>query len=321
MKNDLSCEVVRDLLPSYLDGVVSEETKTAVERHLEECPDCRETLRRMKEPEDAAAPEEKEIDYLKAVRRRNSRKVTAVAAAAVLLAAAGLFRLFYIGFPVGSGAIAAAVTVADGTARVTGMLTDSGRSVCRVHIAQNEDGVVEAQVYAAPPAFFNSGDFTGEFQAEKEITGVSVNGLLLWENGKAVDWLTAQLYAARNPYVGDMSANGNIASLLRVSSRVGSFTNELQTDTEPYGWTLLLTEPVTAENEPAVRDEMIRCSCVLLAEIDNLGTVTWKYETVEGEKILRVTAANASAIAGQDIKSCAESASALQSLLINLKFL
>ena len=41
MKNDLSCEVVRDLLPSYLDGVASGETKAAVERHMEECPDCR----------------------------------------------------------------------------------------------------------------------------------------------------------------------------------------------------------------------------------------------------------------------------------------
>ena len=38
MKNDLSCEVVRDLLPSYLDGVASGETKAAVERHMEECP-------------------------------------------------------------------------------------------------------------------------------------------------------------------------------------------------------------------------------------------------------------------------------------------
>lgn len=70
MKNDLSCEVVRDLLPSYLDGVASGETKAAVERHMEECPDCRETLRRMKEPEETALTEEKEIDYLKKVRRR-----------------------------------------------------------------------------------------------------------------------------------------------------------------------------------------------------------------------------------------------------------
>ena len=131
MKNDLSCEVVRDLLPSYLDGVASGETKAAVERHMEECPDCRETLRRMKEPEDTAPPEEKEIDYLKKVRRRSSRKVAVILAIVVLLSMAAMFRLFYIGFPVDSRAIAAVVTVRDGTVRLTGTLTDSGQSVCR----------------------------------------------------------------------------------------------------------------------------------------------------------------------------------------------
>ena len=97
MKNDLSCEVVRDLLPSYLDGVASGETKAAVERHMEECPDCRETLRRMKEPEETALTEEKEIDYLKMVRRRSSRKVAVILAIVVLLSMAAMLRLFYIG--------------------------------------------------------------------------------------------------------------------------------------------------------------------------------------------------------------------------------
>ena len=40
MKNDLTCAVVRDLLPSYVEGLTSDETNTAVERHLSACPDC-----------------------------------------------------------------------------------------------------------------------------------------------------------------------------------------------------------------------------------------------------------------------------------------
>ena len=301
MKNDLSCEVVRDLLPSYLDGVASGETKAAVERHMEECPDCRETLRRMKEPKETALTEEKEIDYLKKVRRRSSRKVAVILGIVVLLSMAAMLRLFYIGFPVDSRAIAAVVTVRDGTVRLTGTLTDSGQSVCRANITQNEDGGVEVQMYASVPS-------------------VSVNGLVLWENGEAIDWLTARLYEAKNPYVGDMSANANIASLLRVGNRVGSFTNELQTDAEPYGWTLLLDDPIAAENEKSTKEEMRRCSCVLLAEIENLGTVTWKYETEAGEKTFTVTASDASKLAGQDIKTCAASASELQNLLNDLGF-
>ena len=38
MKNDLTCAVVRDLLPAYTEGLTEQETNEAVERHLEGCP-------------------------------------------------------------------------------------------------------------------------------------------------------------------------------------------------------------------------------------------------------------------------------------------
>lgn len=37
----LPCPVVKDLLPSYLEGLTSVETTRAVEEHLDGCPDCR----------------------------------------------------------------------------------------------------------------------------------------------------------------------------------------------------------------------------------------------------------------------------------------
>ena len=37
----LPCHIVKDLLPSYVDGLTSRETARAVEDHLEGCPDCR----------------------------------------------------------------------------------------------------------------------------------------------------------------------------------------------------------------------------------------------------------------------------------------
>ena len=40
MKNDLTCAVARDLLPSYVEGLTSEETNGAVEAHLAACPEC-----------------------------------------------------------------------------------------------------------------------------------------------------------------------------------------------------------------------------------------------------------------------------------------
>ena len=54
MKNDLTCAVVRDLLPSYVESLTAEETGQAVERHLRLCPDCAEKHAAMVGPELAA---------------------------------------------------------------------------------------------------------------------------------------------------------------------------------------------------------------------------------------------------------------------------
>lgn len=44
---ELNCAVVRDLLPLYVEDLVSPETKEQVECHLEGCPECRERRERM----------------------------------------------------------------------------------------------------------------------------------------------------------------------------------------------------------------------------------------------------------------------------------
>ena len=43
--NELDCEIVRDLLPLYHDGVVSETTQAAVKQHIEKCDKCSEELK------------------------------------------------------------------------------------------------------------------------------------------------------------------------------------------------------------------------------------------------------------------------------------
>jgi predicted anti-sigma-YlaC factor YlaD len=37
---NISCEIVKDLLPLYIDGVCSNESKALVEEHLAQCPNC-----------------------------------------------------------------------------------------------------------------------------------------------------------------------------------------------------------------------------------------------------------------------------------------
>lgn len=44
---NISCEIIKDLLPLYHDSVCSEDSKKLVEEHLEHCESCRDELRAM----------------------------------------------------------------------------------------------------------------------------------------------------------------------------------------------------------------------------------------------------------------------------------
>lgn len=44
---NISCKIIKDLLPLYHDGVCSEESKNMVEEHLKQCESCRNELQAM----------------------------------------------------------------------------------------------------------------------------------------------------------------------------------------------------------------------------------------------------------------------------------
>ena len=85
MKQNIPCELIRDLLPLYVDGLTSEASNREIKEHLETCGSCRERYERMKRELEgegiaALAEETREIDYLKKVRRRGLRKMLLTAA-------------------------------------------------------------------------------------------------------------------------------------------------------------------------------------------------------------------------------------------------
>lgn len=47
MSNMLDCRIIRDLLPNYVEGLLSDYSKKAVEEHLEECSKCQEIYKDM----------------------------------------------------------------------------------------------------------------------------------------------------------------------------------------------------------------------------------------------------------------------------------
>ena len=49
--NKIPCEVIQDLMPSYIDGLTSPVTSRVVEEHVEGCEKCRKVLEHMRQPD------------------------------------------------------------------------------------------------------------------------------------------------------------------------------------------------------------------------------------------------------------------------------
>lgn len=96
----MKCEIIRDLLPSYVDGLTSAESNQEIEAHIEACEACRRVLEQMQE--DVQAKEEKEGRKINPFRKFNRRMRRAVAMAVVICIGVGSFgyKAFARGFAI-----------------------------------------------------------------------------------------------------------------------------------------------------------------------------------------------------------------------------
>ena len=47
MNKELPCYIISDLLPSYQDDILSEQTKKDIDKHLNECQECKKKMNAM----------------------------------------------------------------------------------------------------------------------------------------------------------------------------------------------------------------------------------------------------------------------------------
>ena len=96
------CSVVQDVLPLYLENMVSEGTKVFVEEHLENCSDCTaewERLKSEKQMDAAGMPQrERDVKVITAVKKKIAKSLLKAVAAVCLVFAALLSAvLLYTG--------------------------------------------------------------------------------------------------------------------------------------------------------------------------------------------------------------------------------
>lgn len=66
------CNIIKDLLPSYIEKLTNEETNKFIESHISECEECQELLENMRKEIEINAPkkEEKQFKYIKSYSKR-----------------------------------------------------------------------------------------------------------------------------------------------------------------------------------------------------------------------------------------------------------
>ena len=269
MKGTLPCAIVRDLLPSYIEGLTEPETTSAVKEHLDTCADCRRRYEAMHEAEELPDTQ-KEVDYLKTVRRKNRKKIVlSAAAAAVLILAAVCVKLFWIGNPCDGNALYIHTELTeDRRALVIEMdEMNSGYTMrgVRMETEGNVTGITARETLALP---FGGSSFTTWTVPLDGIREVEVCGMPVWQDGLMIDFQTNRLMNAKVTYVGDAPAMGQLLSAMDLDAP-GKL--ELQTAREPYGAAIHFSEAIN-ENR---RFLMEGNAYILLALVDNLGEAKW----------------------------------------------
>lgn len=283
MKNDLTCAVVEDLLPSYAEHLTSPETNGAVERHLAGCKGCSAKLAAMRAPEPEQEREEtaKEVDYLKKVKRRGWKRVTlAVLLTVLVLLGALAAKVFVIGSPASVNTMAVRTWTAGGQlwVDVTSNVSANAYWGWDTEVENGTARITAREVVVSPIHPTAWGRIGVPLEGVEEVY---LCGRLIWQEGLITVALQKfeTLYEAQTPYVGDPSALNRIAQALYLESLLGNYTFSLQTAAEPYGWTLEFGREMVGGQTDIM---MSYLAPQMLAVVGNLGTVSWTYQDADG---------------------------------------
>ena len=329
MKNDLTCGVVRDLLPSYADGLTGNETNAAVARHMETCEGCRAALESMRTPTPVAVKnDEKEIAFLKKVKKKHLISALCCVLAAVLLVS-GAFGALYLRrvksskLPVGRADVEAEVQVTNGS-RVDLTLTLKDEAAFWYPDSDvkydEETGRLTFTFYKTYARKGNAAPTTANWDSGQKIGSVYLDDVPLWENGVVISERVGRAFAAAHPYMGDITQNLTSAAALDIGRTFGSFTNEMTTSAQPYVWELTFEKPFGGDVSPETAlIELTKDGVLLLATIGNLDGIVFRYtvKNADGQPEaheISLSVEKADALTGQSVKEAGRTPSGLQAL-------
>lgn len=91
-----NCNIVKDLLPSYMENICSEESRQLIDTHFSECNQCKQLYLQLKKEGSFTEPyQTREFDYLKQVRNSIFRKNALINVIIALLFSLQFYCTFY----------------------------------------------------------------------------------------------------------------------------------------------------------------------------------------------------------------------------------
>lgn len=184
-----------------------------------------------------------------------------------------------------------------------------------------------------------SGDFADDASPEiKKIVLESKNdSLVLWEEEVTVDRLTAQMFAIAtdNKLSPDEKVNGLLTCFGADSwapqrknpdgSFPPRFSARLAETASRYDLTVAFPGDIVLYEKTDALREMRKCSCILIALIDDLDGMTWEYSFDKKKETLRFETSDAAAMLGPEngggsIKEYGKTAGGLQKVMDAIGF-
>lgn len=98
MKEKRDCKIVQDLLPNYIEKLTNEETNAFIEKHLNNCDDCKKILENMKKDLNVnmTSKDKKAVKYFK--KYKSKLKILKIAMVIILVIALGTMTYYYFTF-------------------------------------------------------------------------------------------------------------------------------------------------------------------------------------------------------------------------------
>ncbi len=85
----MKCEIIRDLLPLYIDGLTSKESNQEIEKHLKNCEECQKYYQEMTGDIDNFSvitnEEIEDVNLIKKIKKKNRRKALGIFVGAFIL--------------------------------------------------------------------------------------------------------------------------------------------------------------------------------------------------------------------------------------------